>query len=196
MEYSVTTLAGLRIASKQTTFLLRYHPRTYYQIPNIADARRPLYLHQADGMYSTLLSPRLTFGWSGNARVGDITYASLGRTFDEGTTAAAAGRLPLVFLSTNATTSYATGSRNTFSLGSNVSYRSVLNTLEDREDAQVPEILNVGMTVSDSVILTRRDQFEVVVGATYSDADTIRRQQVGNTVFGTALLNWDHRYSP
>lgn len=195
MEYSLTTMSGIRVASVRTTFTLRYRPLTYYQIPNIADVQRPLYLHRLDGNYATSLSPRVSFEWSGDARAGDVTYASLARTFDGGTTAAAAARLPLLFLSTSATASYATGNRNTVSVGSNVSYRSVLNTLADSESAQIPETLNLGMTLSDTVVLTSRDQFEVAVGATYSQVESIGQQQVGDAVFGTALANWSHRHS-
>lgn len=196
MEYSLTTMSGIRISTERTEFTLRYRPLTYYQLPNVAEVRRPLYLHRLSGGYSTSISPRLNFNWSGEGRVGDVTYANLARTFEQGTTATAAARFPLLFLSTNATSTYATGNRNTVSVGSDVSYRSVMNTLAQSENLRIPETLNVGMTLSDTLALTRQDQVGISIGATYSHVDSLRLEQAGSYVFGTALLNWGHRPSP
>lgn len=196
VEFSLTTMSGMRLMSERTSFILKYHPRTYYQRPNIADANRPLFLHQLDVSYTSALTRRTNLGWTGNVLVGDVTYANLVRTFDEGTAAAAAARLPLLFFSTEGSLSYATSSRNVVSVGPTASYRTVLNTLPSDVDAQIPTSLNLGITVSDFYTVTPRNDLALTFAATYSQTEEPQQQAAAlDTMFGTALASFGHRHS-
>ena len=165
MEVGVDLLSGIRARSKRTSFDLRYHPRIYYQAPNVADRRLPLYVHQLSAGYQSSLTERTSLSLNANATAGEVSYASLLRSFAGGTAAQSAGIQPLFYYAATLSASHIMSRRHSFQGGVTSGYRVALGG--EAEQSQFPTAQDFGLHLSDQLVLSKTDSLSTVVGLSH-----------------------------
>lgn len=185
VDFALTLLSGVRVRDEKSTFSLSYRPRYYYQIPNIAETKLPLFLHQLRGMYNAALGQRTTFAWSGQGSVGALNYSSLLQMFPDGTAAAATSFIPLATGNTTASLNHAFSRRAVSTLGVSAAYSSLTGSA--RDTVAIPTTLNAGGRLGQTLQVTRRDRLGADVSASY----VMRNPNLaGNTTSNLVTKNW------
>lgn len=164
IDFTMTLMAGLRRSSRQSTFLLVYRPRYYYQIPNVADNNFPLFMHQLETSYLGNLSPRTSVSWSANGEAGAVSYSSLLQLFPTGTAAVGGRFIPLGNVNTSGAITHQTSPLNSVTAEAVAGYRTVLGS---DNSAGIPTSVDLGGQVTNAVQLSPRDQLALSVGTTY-----------------------------
>ncbi len=194
VDATLTLLNGVRVASKRYSFVLRYRPTYYYQLPNLTKSNWPLFLHQVDGSLGAALSRRTSFSWSGNARVGDINYSSLLRVLPSGTAASTSRLVPITSVGSSLTLAHRLSRTNSFSAGTTASYRTSTGSAP-----AFPTVASATVQLSDQVVLGRSDSLSMGGSITHFHAN---RFESGGAAFagrdygaGGVQLTLSHRTS-
>ncbi|HXS16272.1 MAG TPA: hypothetical protein VN764_03735 [Polyangiaceae bacterium] len=195
VDFTLALLSGVRATSQRTTFILRYRPQYYYQIPNVAGSSLPLFLHRVDSSYITAPSRRTTVNLAASGSAGAISYTSLLQQFPQGTAAAATGFIPLATVGASATVAQRTSTTNTLSIGANSNFRTVLGS--DVENSGVTPSLGAGIVISDSLRLSLVHQVGASFTVNYiaSDlmgwADTQQSAVIQESLIGEVAGTWN-----
>lgn len=197
-DLALTLLAGVRVASERTSFVVRYRPTYYYQIPSPGRLDLPLFLHDAESTLTTHLDRRTTFDWTARGTVGELSYASLLRYLPTTTSAAGAPLMPLVLASTNVSLGYRVTQRQQLGVGAGANYRSTFGLGPDG-GAGIPNSANVTVNVFDQITLNQTNDLTFRVAANYLRVEIPEQASISgvppdNFIVSPALV-WNHRPS-
>ncbi len=185
-DAAITLLSGVRARGESSNFTLVYRPRYYYQVPNVADTKLPLFLHQLRASYTDALTRKTTLNWSAQGSVGALSYSSLLQLFPAGTAAAATGFIPLATGNTSASVRHAFSRAALTSLEVNAAYSSLIGSNHD--DVAIPTSFNVGGRLSQTWKLDRRNTLGADAGANYVIRDP--NSTGNNSEVALASQNW------
>jgi len=189
----------MEVASRRgTLFNLGYTPRVQYrQLANNDDIARPLLLHQAYATLQQQLDPRWLLGVNLGGSVGEVNYNSVQLVLGDGQVDAPdVNVLKIAAGSAGIDVAGRLTRRHTLRLGTEVVYRTPLNTVSSSGDSAVsggvPDQLNVEATVGVETRVSPVDAVEVDVTPGYFDYNN------GGTQYATVdgLAQWRRQLRP
>lgn len=180
VELTWTFLSGYRLKTERTTLLLSYTPQLYLRKPNVADVDRPLLLHLGDLSYSTAVSETTTWTTDLSGSIGEASYVTTQRVFDEGSGAVPVSVLKLATVSLSNGVQTKTSGRNALGVSLTTGYRTPIGDYGQIESADGTEIRNepfpssydITLGFFDGYSVTRIDTVGVSVSGGYYGTET------------------------